>query len=233
MTIINNSLAYSGETLVYNNECELLWPEYMPDPRFLTLNQTVGGVITANKLSGYDGDIVTLSNTATGNYYFDSYSITGAILTGNSFKFNNSNVTAKANFITNLIASGTFANKTFQALVVGSSTHSTGYVTTRRGVSKAITVPGSGYLVATTFRDNSNPEYYSLSRCNEAALNYESGIRSGRVIQMDYVSSVMWRSDTYSSIIYASGPYTFHICDSVADYGWSGNWYYYRNLDDV
>ena len=25
MTIINNSLAYSGETLVYNNECELLW----------------------------------------------------------------------------------------------------------------------------------------------------------------------------------------------------------------
>lgn len=25
MTIINNSLAYSGDTLVYNNECELLW----------------------------------------------------------------------------------------------------------------------------------------------------------------------------------------------------------------
>ena len=31
MTIINNSLAYSGETLVYNNECELLWPDYI-DP---------------------------------------------------------------------------------------------------------------------------------------------------------------------------------------------------------
>ena len=30
MTIINNSLAYSGETLVYNNECELLWPEVDP-----------------------------------------------------------------------------------------------------------------------------------------------------------------------------------------------------------
>ena len=27
MTIINNSLAYSADTLVYNNECELLWPE--------------------------------------------------------------------------------------------------------------------------------------------------------------------------------------------------------------
>lgn len=31
MTIINNSLAYSGETLVYNNECELLWSDYI-DP---------------------------------------------------------------------------------------------------------------------------------------------------------------------------------------------------------
>ena len=31
MTIINNSLAYSGETLIYNNECELLWPDYI-DP---------------------------------------------------------------------------------------------------------------------------------------------------------------------------------------------------------
>ena len=31
MTIFNNSLAYSGETLVYNNECELLWPDYI-DP---------------------------------------------------------------------------------------------------------------------------------------------------------------------------------------------------------
>lgn len=27
MTIINNSLAHYGDTLVYNNECELLWPE--------------------------------------------------------------------------------------------------------------------------------------------------------------------------------------------------------------
>ena len=31
MTIINNSLTYSADTLVYNNECELLWPDYI-DP---------------------------------------------------------------------------------------------------------------------------------------------------------------------------------------------------------
>lgn len=145
MGVINNSFAFNDETLVYNKDYELLWPEYTPEP--------------------------------------------------------------------NLIASGTFANTSYQALVVGSSTQSTGYVTNRRGVSDAITIPESGYLVATTFRDNSNPQYYSLSWCNQAALNYESGIRSGRVTQMNYVSSVQWRSDTYSSRIYASspGPYTFHI----------------------
>ena len=31
MSIINKSLAYSADTLVYNNECELLWPGYI-DP---------------------------------------------------------------------------------------------------------------------------------------------------------------------------------------------------------
>ena len=31
MTTINKSLAYSGETLIYINECELLWPDYI-DP---------------------------------------------------------------------------------------------------------------------------------------------------------------------------------------------------------
>lgn len=55
MSIVNNSLAYSGETLIFNNECELLWSEYIPDPRYLTLNQTQGGSIAANKLSGYGG----------------------------------------------------------------------------------------------------------------------------------------------------------------------------------
>ena len=32
MTTINKSLAYSGETLIYINECQLLWPEEGPNP---------------------------------------------------------------------------------------------------------------------------------------------------------------------------------------------------------
>lgn len=66
--------------------------------RNLTLQQQTGGTIGANKTTGYDGDTVTLSNTAAQNYEFASYSITGATLTGSNFKFGNGNVTAKANF---------------------------------------------------------------------------------------------------------------------------------------
>lgn len=108
MSIVNNSLAYSGETLIFNNECELLWSEYIPDPRYLTLNQTQGGSIAANKLSGYDGDIVTLSNTPSTDYNFSNYSVTGATLTSNQFAFNGGNVTAQANFVSTILASGNY-----------------------------------------------------------------------------------------------------------------------------
>lgn len=109
---INKSLATSGETLVFNNECELLWSEYIPDPRFLLLNQTVGGTIGSDKLSGYDGDIVTLSNTASASYTFSSYSLTGAVLTGSQFAFAGSNVTAQAYFRPETLATGVFTART-------------------------------------------------------------------------------------------------------------------------
>jgi hypothetical protein len=64
----------------------------------LTLQQSTGGTITANKLTGYSNDTITLSNTPSSNYNFNSYSLTGATLTGSQFNFGTSNVTAKANF---------------------------------------------------------------------------------------------------------------------------------------
>ena len=77
---------------------------YVPPPaRNLTLLQQLGGTITADKTTGFDNDVVTLSNTADNNYTFDSYSLTGStIYDVNKFKFNGSDVTAKANFIVNL-----------------------------------------------------------------------------------------------------------------------------------
>ena len=64
----------------------------------VTLQNDGHGSIAASKTTGNTNDIITLSNTANNNYYFNNYSITGATLTGNQFKIQTSDVTAKANF---------------------------------------------------------------------------------------------------------------------------------------
>jgi len=72
---------------------------WIPDETYtLTLQQSVGGTISANKLTGFPGDIITLFNTPSSTYYLTNYSITGATLTGNQFKFGTSDVTAAGSF---------------------------------------------------------------------------------------------------------------------------------------
>ena len=64
----------------------------------VTLQNDGHGTIAASKTTGNIGDTITLSNTPNSDYAFDKYTITGSTLTGNSFKINTSNVTAKAWF---------------------------------------------------------------------------------------------------------------------------------------
>ena len=64
----------------------------------LNLLQNEYGLISADVLSGYDGDVVTLSNTPSAGYQFAAYSLTGAELSGNQFAFSGSNVTAEGAF---------------------------------------------------------------------------------------------------------------------------------------
>lgn len=66
--------------------------------RNVSVQQRTGGTIASNKSTGYDGDVVTLSNTANAGYTFTNYNVTGATLTGNQFAFNGGNVTAQGAF---------------------------------------------------------------------------------------------------------------------------------------
>ena len=70
----------------------------IPDPHFLTLQTDGNGIISADALSGYSGDTITLSNTAHDGYLFSGYSVTGASLNGSTVTLNNQDATAKANF---------------------------------------------------------------------------------------------------------------------------------------
>lgn len=65
----------------------------------LKLQQSTGGTISANKLTGTSGTNVSLSYTATGGTYFSSWSVTGGSITNNTFKFGNTDATAKGNFL--------------------------------------------------------------------------------------------------------------------------------------
>lgn len=73
----------------------------------LTLQTDGHGTIAANRMSGFIGDSVTLSNTPNAGFIFNNYNITGATLTGSNFNFVGSDVTAKANFtLTSFVPTG-------------------------------------------------------------------------------------------------------------------------------
>lgn len=75
----------------------------------LTLQTDGHGTLTANKVTGYAGDIVTLNPTYNNYYRFNNYSVTGGTINGNTFTFENSNATAKANFkVNNVTITGTW-----------------------------------------------------------------------------------------------------------------------------
>ena len=79
--------------------------EYVPPPpppptRYVYINQTTGGTISASPMSGIDGDTVTLSNTPSTGYQLSSYTVNGATLYGgNKFDFDGSDVTCSATWI--------------------------------------------------------------------------------------------------------------------------------------
>lgn len=79
---------------------EYVPPEPPPPPtRYVYLNQTTGGTISASPMSGHDGDTVTLSNTPSTNYTFKGYTVNGATLySGNKFNFDGSDVTCSASW---------------------------------------------------------------------------------------------------------------------------------------
>lgn len=82
---------YLGNTMMYQNK----------HPLFLTLETDGHGTLSADILSGFAGDTVTLSPTYNTYYRFSGYDCTGGTIEGNTFTFGEEDATAKANFKTN------------------------------------------------------------------------------------------------------------------------------------
>lgn len=90
----------TGNTFAFNDTDVSAEATWLQDPIYTaTLVQNVGGRISAVPLTGFSGDIITLSNTPSSNYTFGGYSVTGGSLTGNMVSFGNSNLTIAGNFV--------------------------------------------------------------------------------------------------------------------------------------
>ena len=70
----------------------------IPDPLYLTLQTDGNGIISADALSGYSGNVVHLTATPNAGYVFSNYESTGATIVGNDLTFGGEDCTAKANF---------------------------------------------------------------------------------------------------------------------------------------
>lgn len=129
-----NDFAFQGEDVTakaYFN---------VPIVRTLTLQTDGHGTLTADKVTGYVGQTVTLTPTYNTYYRFKNYQNTGGSINGNTFTFSDADATVKANFSANVFtASGNF--------------------TTGRGWSPA----ASGYAI-TSYRTNNVPaSWYATS----------------------------------------------------------------------
>lgn len=76
-----------------------IWGVNEKDKYKLIPGNMTGGTISANRSSGYEHDITTITGVPAGDEWkLSAINITGAELTGNDFMFGNSNVSAQAEF---------------------------------------------------------------------------------------------------------------------------------------
>ena len=149
----------------------------IPDPYILTLQTDGHGTLTADKITGYAGDTVTLTPTNNTYYRFKNYQSTGGSIVDNTFTFGDSDATVQANFSANAFtASGSFETGQY---IAGSYT---GRFQGNAGSSFALTtyhtdnVPASWY--STNNRWNpSNASEYSITLNGCAGSGWADGFR--------------------------------------------------------
>lgn len=84
----------TGNDFMFNNSNVTAQAEF-EHSRDLTLENGDHGVLSADKMSGFSGDVVTVDATTDEGWYFTGLNLTGATATGNQFMFVGENVTAE------------------------------------------------------------------------------------------------------------------------------------------
>lgn len=176
----------------------------------LTLQTDGHGTLTANKVTGYAGDTVTLTPTYNTYYRFNNYSNTGGSINGNTFTFGNGNATAKANFKSNnFTATGSYNNTdAFAYRDAGWWTGECDSYCKIGGITGS--TPAAWGSVGSTWTPNSLVHNYSIT-VNAAATSYiQTTTRRNLNVQICSGRSVLAMNGTASqnSTITVSTSYT-------------------------
>jgi hypothetical protein len=94
-----SSYSVTGATLT-GNKFDFTGSDVTAQANYETAKTITTQNCSANKVSGFSGDNVTVTGTPAWNQKLSGYGITGATLTGNNFKIANSNVTVQGKYET-------------------------------------------------------------------------------------------------------------------------------------
>ena len=110
-----------GHKVKYGGKFLTTWSGYS-----LSLEQTNGGTISAQRNRGYEDDEVPMSYTANQDCYFNGWSANEGSFVGNNYKFGTNDATAKASFI-NTSPDKLLNLGTTKLRIVGDYSNSAGY----------------------------------------------------------------------------------------------------------
>ena len=154
---------YLGNTKVFQNK----------HPLFLTLETDGHGTLSADVLSGFEGDTVTLSPTYNTYYRFSGYDCTGGTIEGNTFTFGQEDATAKANFEVNAFTATGGWDKGSDQSVTGNKNNNYPVlnISQRYAIHGAHTgdVPASWYSTSNRWHP-SNASAYEITLVPKASL---------------------------------------------------------------
>ena len=175
--------AFFNETEIYN----------------LFLNQTKGGTITGNPMTGHSGQYIVLSALPSSHYTFNGYSVTGGVLSGDKIIIGNSDMTAQANWmqdpVRNIVLVQVSGGKIFSDkstaydgdYVVFTNTPSANYVFNGYDITGSV-LYGNSALVNNSnitakgkfLYNDQGEDYESVDICNQTWMKYNLKYDDGK-----------------------------------------------------
>lgn len=222
--IETNTLMFNGveTTGVWNGE--VVWG--VPQFKTLTLYNSEGGTLTANTLTGYPGDTISLSTAYNTYWRFSGYQLTGdGELVGNDYTFGTEDATICACYKVNAFtASGGWEKgSNVNCSTAGRDVYTTANVPAKYAIVSYHTsnVPTAWYNTSNRWKVNSNVSAYQITLNPKMQFNTSSryggnasNLHGGWVTAVSLIGSTATQQGTYANKSNQDGVKTYYYSKS-------------------